>query len=289
MKIYFRELTTDDIPNIREISKNIWDGEDYIPQVIEKWLQDKNCMNYGAFMDEDLGEIVGFGRVKFYNDKLAWLEGGRVNIKYQKQGVGREMMKFALDYSRKVKAKKAQFDTSSKNQGSTALAKFFGFKGKKSMNVLNAERKDIKFFKTISLDVKKVMAKEVKELYKHFDIGLGEELSIGWSYMPINYLSDEGNSWYVVDSKAILQKVKFNSTSIQESPEAKDVWFIIYGDPTLAIELIKTCLKEELHDEESKHFEIFCSPEIAILVEELGFYYYEGEPFGVVLFEKNLD
>ncbi|HEC37273.1 MAG TPA: GNAT family N-acetyltransferase [bacterium] len=173
MKIYFRELTIDDIPDIKAISKNIWDGEDYIPQVIEKWLQDKNCMNYGAFMDENLDEIVGFGRVKLYNDKLAWLEGGRVNVKYQNQGIGREMTNFAINYACKVKANVAQFDTSSKNQGSNALAKFFGFKKKKSMNVLNAERKDIKQFKPISLDVKKVMVKEAKELYKHFNIGPG--------------------------------------------------------------------------------------------------------------------
>ena len=288
MKLYFRELTIDDIPDIQEISKNIWDGEDYIPQVIEKWLQDKNCMNYGAFINEDLDEIVGFGRVKLYDNKLAWLEGGRVSVKYQKQGIGKELMNYAIDYAYTVKADIAQFDTSSKNQGSNALAKFFRFKKKKSMNVLNAERKDIKQFKPISLDVKKVMVKEAKELYKHIDIGLGEEVSIGWSYIPLNNLSDDGNSWYVVNSKAILQKVKFKSTSIQESPGAKDVWMITYGDPTLAFELIKICLKEELHDEESKHFEVFCSPEIAILVEELGFYYYEGEPFGVVLFEKVL-
>ena len=77
MKLYFRELTIDDIPDIQEISKNIWDGEDYIPQVIEKWLQDKNCMNYGAFINEDLDEIVGFGRVKLYDNKLA------INVKYE--------------------------------------------------------------------------------------------------------------------------------------------------------------------------------------------------------------
>ena len=48
MRIYFRELTPDDVPAIKDISKDIWDGDDYIPYVIQDWLQDKNCMNYGT-------------------------------------------------------------------------------------------------------------------------------------------------------------------------------------------------------------------------------------------------
>ena len=47
MKVYFRELTPEDIPAIKDISKDIWEGDDYIPYVIQEWLQEKNCMNYG--------------------------------------------------------------------------------------------------------------------------------------------------------------------------------------------------------------------------------------------------
>jgi len=44
MKVYFRELRNEDIPAIKDISKEIWGGEDYVPHVIQKWLQDKNCL-----------------------------------------------------------------------------------------------------------------------------------------------------------------------------------------------------------------------------------------------------
>jgi len=289
MKLYFRELTIDDISAIEEISKDIWEGEDYVPQVIENWLKDENCMNYGAFKDRERKEMVGFGRVKLFNKELAWLEGGRVKVDYQKKGIGRGMIKYAIDYAKNQHAKIAQYDTSSKNLGSNALAKDFGFKRKKSMNVLDANRNDINITQSPSLEVKMVSAKKAKELYKKFDIGLGDEINMGWSYKSLKFISEDDGEWYVVNSDAILQKIKFKSVSIQENPEEKDVWLIVYGKTKAAFELIQFILQEELKNKETKRFDVFCSPEVASLVESLGFSYYEGEPFGVVLYEKILD
>jgi len=289
MKLYYRKLTTDDIPAIKEISKDIWEGEDYIPQVIENWLQDENCMNYGTFLDERKEEMVGFGRVKLVSKEIAWLEGGRVKNDYQKKGIGREMIKYALFYASQVKAKVAQYDTSSKNLGSVALAKYFGFKRKKSMNVLSVERQKIKQFKTHPLDVKKISADNAKGLYQNFNIGSGNEVCMGWRYKPIKNISEEDGEWYTVNSKAILQIVKFKSISIQENPDVEDVWMIVYGEPEITIELIKIFLRKEFQDRENKIYHVFCSPKIVNLVEDLGFSYDEGEPFAVVLYEKTLN
>jgi GNAT superfamily N-acetyltransferase len=266
MKLFYRKLTTEDIPAIKDISKDIWEGEDYVPQVIE--------------------DMVGFGRVKLFTKDIAWLEGGRVKTEYQKQGIGREMIKYALNYASQVNAKVAQYDTSSKNLGSVALAKYFGFKSKKSMNILGAERLQVKPFKSRHLEVKKVSVDEAKELYKNLDIGPGDEVCIGWSYKPIEAISEEDGEWYIVNSKAILQMIKFDGGG---GPEDKFVWMIIYGKPEIAIELIKSNLQRELRYKENKTYDIFCSSEIAGLVENLGFSYDEGEPRAVVLYEKTLN
>ena len=243
-------------------------------------------MNYGVFLDEKREKMVGFGRVKLFNKEIAWLEGGRVRIDYQKQGIGREMLKYAIDYASSMKVKIAQYDTSSKNIGSVALAKYFGFKRKKSMNVLGAKRDEIKPFKTPSIDVRKITALQAKELYKNFNTGDGNEINMGWNYKDRKYLSDEDGEWYVLNSKAILQKVKFKSISVQEGPEEKEVWLIVYGKPKNTVELIKVILQKEFNDKRNKTYVVFCSPDIAELVEDLGFSYNEGEPFAVVLFEK---
>ena len=157
------------------------------------------------------------------------------------------------------------------------------------MNVLGAERKDIRPFKTPSIDVRKISATEAKELYKNFNIGVGNEISMGWNYKPLQYISDEDGEWYVINSKVILQKIKFKSIPVRESPDDKEVWMIIYGRPKIAIELIKYILQKEFQYKENKTYVVFCSPKIAGLVEDLGFSYNEGEPFAVVLYEKKLD
>jgi len=289
MKLFFRELTNEDIPSIKEISKDIWEGEDYIPQVIDSWLNDEHCMNYGAFRDEERKEMVGFGRVKLFNRDVAWLEGGRVKKDYQKKGIGREMIRYAIDYAKNVQVKKAQFDTSSKNLGSIALANYFGFIEKKSTDVLSAKRPDIRISNFPSIEVKKVSAIEAKKLYTNFDIGPSDEISMGWSYKSLKYLSEDDGEWYVVNSDAILLKINFKSVSIQEGPEERDVWMIVYGNSNTSFELIQYILQEELKNKKNTSFEIFCSPEIASLVEKIGFSYYEGQPFGVVLYEKILN
>ncbi|MFX1314470.1 MAG: GNAT family N-acetyltransferase [Promethearchaeota archaeon] len=289
MKIYFRELVYDDIPAINDISKDIWEGRDYIPHVIEQWLKDENSMNYGAFKDENYTEMVAFSRVKLYDNDLAWLEGGRVKISYQRQGIGKAIAKFGIDYAYKLNVKVAQYSTSSQNLGSISIAKYFGFKRKKSMNVLDAERKNIKLSKVPSLKLEKMTLSKAKKLYKNYDIGPGDELCVGWSYIPIKYLSDDESEWYIYNSDAILQKIKFKRIQNKEYPQENEVWLIVYGKPKVAYELIQYILQEELKNRENTYFEIFCHPNVANLIEKIGFFYYEGKPFGVVLFEKLLE
>ena len=288
MKVYFRELIHEDIPAIRDICKDMWEGHDYIPHVIEEWLDDKDSLNYGAFTDESRKELIAFNRVKLYNNELAWFEGGRVKLSYQKQGIGRALAKYGLDYVHKLNVKVAQYATSSKNLGSISVAEHFGFNSKKSMNVLDAEREDIKFNGDLSLNVEKISTKEAIKRYKDFDIALGDEVCMGWTFIPLKYISDEDGMWYIYNTNAILQKVKFKREQIKEGHREDEIWLIVYGKPKIAIKLIQSILKEELKSKESKFFEIFCHPHIAKKVEKIGFSYYEGGPFGVVLFEKIL-
>jgi GNAT superfamily N-acetyltransferase len=289
MKVYFRKLTTDDIPAIREISKDIWDGNDYVPHVIENWLEDESCMNYGSFLDKEKKKMVGFGRVKLFDKEIAWLEGGRVREGNQKQGIGRQMIRYALDFALCVNVNKAQYATSSKNMGSNALAKYFGFREKKRMNVLDAEGGKIKKFEIPLINVKKLTANEAKNHYRHFDIGDGEEISKGWSYKPLKYISDDDGDWYISNSKAILHKIKVKNLSIEEGPEDDDVWLVVYGEADAAFKLVLHSLKKEFTEGNNKNLSVFCSPETATFVENIGFKYYEGEPYGVILFEKTLN
>jgi len=285
MKVYFRELTSEDIPAIKDISKDIWDGEDYIPYVIDEWLQDKNCMNYGTFSDKKKTELIGFGRVKLYNKDIAWLEGGRIKVSYQGQGIGKLQLGYAVEYAANSGVKVAQYDTGSDNLASISLANFYGFKQKKCMDLVMATSDDIKLSKKISPKIEILTAKDVKEIYKEIDIGPGEEVCIGWSFIPLNYLTDEHGSW-IYNKDAILQKIEFGKTYDYELPSEQEMWMIIYGKPEAALDLIQFTIEKELETKEPKTFEVFCRPEAVNLIKDLGFKYYGDERFGVILFEK---
>ncbi|MFW9829721.1 MAG: GNAT family N-acetyltransferase [Candidatus Thorarchaeota archaeon] len=287
MKVYFRELTPEDIPAIKDISKDIWEGDDYIPQIIDEWLQDEDCMNYGTFLNKEKTELIGFGRVKLYGKDIAWLEGGRIKVSYQGQGIGKLQLGYAIEYATKMGVKVAQYDTASDNHASISLAKFYGFKEKKRMELLIAEYSEINIRKKIAIKFQKLTADVARSLYNQFDIGVGDEICIGWSFIPYIYLTDDHGIW-IYNKKAILLKIKFGRTQDYEHPSEQEIWLIVYGKSNQAVELIEFTLQKELETKSVKNFAIFCNSEIAELIKKIGFKYPDDEPLSVILFEKTL-
>jgi len=290
MKFYFRDLTKNDIPAILDISKDIWEGDDYIPDVIERWLNDKGNLAYGAFLEEEMKELIGLGRVKMFPNGVAWLEGGRVKMTHQKQGIGRDLMKYAIDYAIQAGATVAQYDTSSRNFGSKSLAKFHGFEEKKRMEVLECKLSELKLNKSDFSQIRKITSEEAINLYKKMDIGPGDELNIGWSYIPLSNLEDKNSLW-LTNSKAILQKIDMGSRDIPEKPSEKEIWIIVYGDPYAACKLISYALNFEINEDKIDVVELYCKAEVVKYAKDLGFKdpSWEDEPVAVVLYEKKLD
>ncbi|TFG25811.1 MAG: GNAT family N-acetyltransferase [Promethearchaeota archaeon] len=289
MKVYFRELTTEDIPAINEISKDMWGGDDYIPDVIERWLKDDDCLNYGGFADNEKTDMVGFGRVKYLSNGIAWLEGGRVKSSEQNKGIGRELMRYAIERARDYGSKFAQYDTASDNEGSIALAKYFGFQKKKTVECVVCESKDLKMLdeQIAPLELLQLKAENARKEYQKYDTGPGKEVNIGWSFISFELLKDQGSSWYSFKN-AILQKRSFTSQEIGEKPNAKEIWLITYGDPADCSLLIKNVVLSELEVKNAKYFAVFCTPEVVEVIKDYGFSYWENKPLQVVLFEKEL-
>jgi hypothetical protein len=251
-------------------------------------------MNYGVFEDMEKKSLIGFGRVKMLSKDLAWLEGGRVRMSLQKKGIGREMTKYAINYARKANAKIAQFDTSSRNLGSVTLAKVFGFKEKKSKEVLVSKLDRVKIQDHELPKFNKISAKEALEFYKSLEIGPGNEICVGWSYIPLEkkHLLNENWSW-IRNSEAILQKIKLKSTYLQEGPTENELWMITYGEQTATSNLVLNALNKELKKKKIDEISVFCDLPTVEMVKSMGFAYPnyfggKGERIRVVLFEKHL-
>lgn len=94
----YRDITLEDENDILNISRSIWDGDDYIPFVWKKFVEDSNSFFRGIEVDK---KLIGFSNMVIFNEDSAWFEGLRVLNSERGKGYGklvsRSMMKFALE------------------------------------------------------------------------------------------------------------------------------------------------------------------------------------------------
>jgi GNAT superfamily N-acetyltransferase len=86
-----------DRDRIIELTRDIWDGRDYIPRVFDEWITDAGAAFQAAELD---GVVVGVQRMRPYANGLMWYEGLRVATRYRRQGIARSMLESAIAEAR---------------------------------------------------------------------------------------------------------------------------------------------------------------------------------------------
>ncbi|WP_457558081.1 GNAT family N-acetyltransferase [Candidatus Harpocratesius sp.] len=300
-KVVFRKLKAEDLPQVEEISKDIWDGQDYVPKVFHEWLKDPEGYTFGLFLPnnsefkEQILELIAIGRVKFISKEIAWMEGGRVKKSYQQRGIGKILTEHAIQVAVNRGSKIIQYATYTENTGSIALALRFGFTTKNTMIFLKAEVNNLKLdcveidenFSNITPDQAfKFAAYRLKEK--------PDDINTGFSYFPnqLRFFQKFGKDfhWYAND-KALLRVEYYNSSDNQDGPQKLKMWCTLYGEPKKAYQLLISYLniKHFQPDKSLEGVELFTTKEIAEIVLQFGFQYYEDHETGVLLFEKKID
>jgi GNAT superfamily N-acetyltransferase len=82
-----------DRERVVEISRDIWDGHDYLPRVFDDWLGDAGATFQAAELD---GVVVGVQRLRPFGPGLVWYEGLRVASTHRRQGLARAMLASAI-------------------------------------------------------------------------------------------------------------------------------------------------------------------------------------------------
>jgi GNAT superfamily N-acetyltransferase len=143
--IEFRRLTHEDYDDILDISKNIWDGTDYLPKVFHKWVDDKGYF-LGA-VDSNKNKVVAVDKLSILPDGTGWLEGLRVHIDYRGQKIGRdiaeEAIKIAKELLKKGVVNKLAFATHISNVESKTMMEKRGFVIKEQQLLAIKEAKDL--------------------------------------------------------------------------------------------------------------------------------------------------
>ena len=80
-----------------DITKDVWEGRDYIPRVFDRWVSNSGAEFQAAEIE---GVVVGMQRLRPYAPGLIWYEGLRVASDRRRQGIARAMLDAAIAEAR---------------------------------------------------------------------------------------------------------------------------------------------------------------------------------------------
>ncbi len=96
-ELTIRPVRPADRDRVMEITRDVWDGRDYLPRAFDHWVGDAGASFQAAEVD---GVVVGVQRLRPYAPGLTWYEGLRVASTHRRQGIARAMLASAVDEAR---------------------------------------------------------------------------------------------------------------------------------------------------------------------------------------------
>ena len=117
-----RAARPEDREAILAISAQIWEGEDYIPLVLESWLAEG-----GLVVAELDGRVVGFAKMTLLSPGEVWLEGLRVDPAHRGKGVAKALAHHQLQAALALHPRSIRFATAEVNAESLHIARNQGF------------------------------------------------------------------------------------------------------------------------------------------------------------------
>ena len=96
-ELTLRPMRPADRDRVIELTRDIWDGHDYMPRVFDDWVSDAGAAFQAAEVD---GVVVGLQRLRPYAPGLIWYEGLRVASTHRRRGLARAMLASAIAEAR---------------------------------------------------------------------------------------------------------------------------------------------------------------------------------------------
>jgi GNAT superfamily N-acetyltransferase len=121
--LLIRPVRPADRDRVFELTRDVWNGHDYIPRVFDEWVSEAGAEFQAVEAD---GEVVGLQRIRPYAPGLVWYEGLRVATTHRRRGIARSMLQSAIDEAREQGFKEMRLATG--NADAVPLFESAGFK-----------------------------------------------------------------------------------------------------------------------------------------------------------------
>jgi GNAT superfamily N-acetyltransferase len=115
--LVIRPVRPADRDRVIELTRDVWDGHDYLPRVFDDWVSESGPAFQAIELD---GVVVGLQRLRPYAAGLIWYEGLRVASTHRRQGLARHMLQSAIAEAREQGFREMRLAT-----GNPAAAKLF--------------------------------------------------------------------------------------------------------------------------------------------------------------------
>jgi predicted PurR-regulated permease PerM/GNAT superfamily N-acetyltransferase len=91
--VFCRPAWESDRPDVVELTARMWEGHDYVPQVWNQWLADREGVLAAAEIES---KVVGIGKLTRLRPDEWWIEGLRVHPDYQGTKIGSQIFEYLL-------------------------------------------------------------------------------------------------------------------------------------------------------------------------------------------------
>ena len=122
--IHVRRAKPEDRGRILEISAQIWDGEDYVPDLLESWYADSRGELAVATWES---HVIAFAHRTWITPDIAWLEGIRTDPAHRGKGAGKAITEHFLRTARVDGASEVHLSTYIDNEASIHIIETYGF------------------------------------------------------------------------------------------------------------------------------------------------------------------
>ena len=109
---------------ILEISAQMWDGEDYVPELLDGWFADREGELAVATLDD---YIIAFAHRTWLCPGIAWFEGIRTDPAFQGRGAGKAITEYFIRAARMASATHIELSTYIDNAASIHIIESYGF------------------------------------------------------------------------------------------------------------------------------------------------------------------
>jgi GNAT superfamily N-acetyltransferase len=122
--VSIRLAQPEDRAALEAIAAQTWEGQDYLPGVLDQWFGDP----YGAFYVATLQDrVIGVAKLTRCAEDEWWMEGLRVDPSHRGRGVSRILHHFVMNQARQIGRGVIRFSTANENVAVHALARETGF------------------------------------------------------------------------------------------------------------------------------------------------------------------